>query len=506
MKHKMIIRVLFSLALFSCIISLKAEETGIATGTVHYQPADSVFGDPIPYYHKGVHHVFYLKKGSWYHLISRDLVTWEDIGPALTPDANDRSIATGSIIEKDGTFQAFYTTADRKGQWNASPNVRVATSKDLKTWTKVQGEPLLVLKRDVPQVGTFNSVANWRDPHVFWNPKAKEWWMAIAASEKTSLKYPYAGAVALVTSKDLRKWTVQKKPLLKTREIVASECPDVFPFGDGWAMVYYTDTTRIRLADDPAGPWRRPENDAPWGLHFQAGKTEFDGKRRIIHAYLQRSEGDYSKHVYGGCMALPRELYLDGKNRVAVRLVPEIVAACKKDVTGGKGGSIFTAEKVDSVKLSREEITLGARTGDTALALWKDAPADLFLAADVTMEKGANLSLLIRCNTTARHPGRSQSSPFDDSYALTLDGHMGRMTLYHNGSWNRMPPMRCRKVEFPVDRSFKLYLMLHGDVVEAFVDDRVSLCARVQLPAGGLGLMARDGKVSLKNLKITKLP
>ena len=84
-------------------------------------------------------------------------------------------------------------------------------------------------------------------------------------------------------------------------------------------------------------------NDAPWGLHFQAGKTEFDGKRRIIHAYLQRADSDYAKHVYGGCMALPRELYLDEHGGVATRLVPEIIAACKKDATGGKGATVFTA-------------------------------------------------------------------------------------------------------------------------------------------------------------------
>jgi beta-fructofuranosidase len=161
--------------------------------------------------------------------------------------------------------------------------------------------------------------------------------MALAAHEQSNGAYPYGGAVALATSVDLAHWSVRPDPLLRDRDCIAAECPDIFPFGRGWAMVYYTDTTRIRLADTPAGPWRRPSNDTPWGLHFQAGKTEFDGHRRIIHAYLQRATDDYAEHVYGGAMALPRELYPDENGNPATRLVPEIVAACHEDATGGRG-------------------------------------------------------------------------------------------------------------------------------------------------------------------------
>jgi sucrose-6-phosphate hydrolase SacC (GH32 family) len=114
MTNTTCIRVLLALVFFHCINGMKAEEAAKPTGTVHYQPAGSIFGDPIPFYHDGVHHVFYLKSGSWYHLVSRDLVAWQELGPAIAPDENDRSIATGSIVEKDGAFHAFYTTASRK--------------------------------------------------------------------------------------------------------------------------------------------------------------------------------------------------------------------------------------------------------------------------------------------------------------------------------------------------------------------------------------------------------
>ena len=69
-----------------------------------------------------------------------------------------------------------------------------------------------------------------------------------------------------------------------------------------------------------------------------------------------------------------------------------------------------------------------------------------------------------------------------------------------------MPAIRTQPLELTPDRLCRLRLMLHGDVLEAFVDDRISLCARVQSPTGALALLARDGRVSLENLRITQLP
>ncbi len=38
--------------------------------TLHYQPPGAYFGDPIPFYHDGVHHVFYLHKRAGRLLLS----------------------------------------------------------------------------------------------------------------------------------------------------------------------------------------------------------------------------------------------------------------------------------------------------------------------------------------------------------------------------------------------------------------------------------------------------
>lgn len=468
--------------------------------TFHFQPKGDVFGDPIPFYHDGVHHVFYLARVkkpdgnlgalSWAHIASDDLVTWKQLPTAIAPDESETMIATGSIVEKDGLFYAFYCTATPKEKDRI---ICVATSSDLITWTKSPDNPLISLYKDVPK-DVYETKIAWRDPHVFWNPEEKQWWMAVTAREQTNGTYDPAGAVAYATSTDLMNWTVQRKPMLLDRDCVAGECPDIFPFGEGWAMIYYPNATRIRLADSPKGPWRRAKNDAPNGLHFNAGKTEFDGKRYIWHAYLARLSSDYDKHKYGGVMALPRELYLDKSGNPAVRLVPEIVNACSDDATGGLGAEVFSPLLKSSVKISHNSLVLEPATGDHALTLWKDSPTDFFLTADVTLNEEGLLTIYFRSTTS-----------LDDSYVLKIDALNSEVSFRHWTSWNRMSPMNARSMELPKKRSFKLHVMLHGDVFEAFIDDRIAIGSRVQIPKGSLAISARDGRVELKNFKISHL-
>ncbi len=140
------------------------------------------------------------------------------------------------------------------------------------------------------------------------------------------------------------------------------------------------------------------------------------------------------------------------------------------------------------------------------MALWKEAPADLFLTADVRLAADATLSLMLRCNPLNQEPGEASSNPLEDYYALTLDAHANLVTLKRPDVWNRMPALRAQSLDLPNTRPMKLHVMLHGDILEVFVDDRISLTSRVQLPAGSLALLARDGAVSLENVRVARLP
>ena len=96
-------------------------------------------------------------------------------------------------------FHAFCTTVSRKDRGPGSPSVRVATSRDLTKWTKEAGPPLLLLKRDVPAVGTYSTFANWRDPHVFWDP-----WPVVGFDYA---RVPETGWTEIVTDSSLVHYT-----------------------------------------------------------------------------------------------------------------------------------------------------------------------------------------------------------------------------------------------------------------------------------------------------------
>ena len=91
-----------------------------------YSPNDGVAADFVPFYWKGNYHLFYLRDyrdepghglgTPWYHLVTRDFVTFEDWGEALPRgqrEEQDLWVFTGSVVEREGLFYIFYTGHNR---------------------------------------------------------------------------------------------------------------------------------------------------------------------------------------------------------------------------------------------------------------------------------------------------------------------------------------------------------------------------------------------------------
>ncbi|MBQ7337863.1 MAG: hypothetical protein IJW40_05325 [Clostridia bacterium] len=103
----------------------------------------------------GVYHTFFLAygedeptEGQWDrqrvgHMISTDLITWEDRGIALCPQSdgwNDKGIATGSVVPCGDVFYMLYsgnaTDPAREG-------IGLAVSRDLDTWERLGDGPVI---------------------------------------------------------------------------------------------------------------------------------------------------------------------------------------------------------------------------------------------------------------------------------------------------------------------------------------------------------------------------
>ena len=131
-----------------------------STDRVHWQPhgtldvrhADGTplspgpFGTPTAWREKGSWHLFYerVDAGIWL-ATSSDLKVWTNVSDELVlvpgPEEHDRHmIALNQIIKHDGQYYAYYHgTARPKSEWNTN----VARSRDLLHWEKFPGNPIV---------------------------------------------------------------------------------------------------------------------------------------------------------------------------------------------------------------------------------------------------------------------------------------------------------------------------------------------------------------------------
>ncbi len=146
----------------------------------------------------------------WGHAVSKDLIHWRELAPALMLDRLGSPWSGTSLVDhnNDGgwgkdALVLVYTAFDR----NSKKQVQcIAYSTDNGvTFTRYQGNPILDSNREVGSNDT-------RDPKVFWYEPTKHWVMVLF--EKDGMSF--------YTSQDLKAWT------RKSHFNSLHECPDFF--------------------------------------------------------------------------------------------------------------------------------------------------------------------------------------------------------------------------------------------------------------------------------------
>lgn len=168
----------------------------------HFSPRANWINNPNGLvYYAGEYHLFYQYNPfasswgnmSWGHAISRDLVHWRELPPAITPEDSTQIFSGSCVIDKtnssgfghDGIVPmvAVYTTLRRNQQSQC-----LAYSLDKgRTWTKYTANPVLDLQQ-----------ANFRDPKVFWHEPSQRWVMVVLL--------PTQRRVLFYNSPDLKAW------------------------------------------------------------------------------------------------------------------------------------------------------------------------------------------------------------------------------------------------------------------------------------------------------------
>jgi len=476
------------------------------TGGLLYRPEDSVAADFIPFYWNGAYHLFYLRdwrnpgvhgEGTpWWHLVTRDFVTFEDWGEALprgTRDEQDLYVFTGSVYESDGLFHIFYTGHNPYFRALGRPEQAVlhATSPDLRVWTK---DPAFCFTS--PTVQGYEP-HDWRDPFVYWDPRRREHAMLLAARKNTGPSRN-RGLTAFATSPDLRDWTMQE-PFWAPDEYFTHECPDLFRIGPWWYLVYSTFTersvTHYRMARSLEGPWLAPANDTFDGRAYYAAKTagpamidgDEPGAPRFVFGWLptRSDEKDDGGWQWGGELVV-HQLEQQADGTLAVRPPDTVLQPFSQTLP-------LDPQAVLGSWTSEPGILRADAVGRQSLLRLAELPTTALVRMRIAYEpETVAVGLLLRA-----------SPDFDGYYQLRLEPAMQRLVV---DRWPRpgdQPFMLERPLAMHPGRPVELTVLVDGTNLVAYADNQVALsCRMYEHRQGALGAFVTEGMATFSGTSL----
>jgi len=186
----------------------------------HFTPTTGWMNDPCGMvYYKGEYHLHYQAnpdpKGwgnRWAHAVSKDLVHWTHLPPALIKDKEHGGCWSGSAVVDSNNTAGFQTGKENvlvifftKVTKAQGQTVGLAYSNDRgRTWQRYPANPVIV-----PADGN----KDFRDPKVIWHEPSKQWIMAISRG--------YTAPGGLYRSTNLKEWEF-------AGNAPNGECPDIF--------------------------------------------------------------------------------------------------------------------------------------------------------------------------------------------------------------------------------------------------------------------------------------
>lgn len=439
------------------------------TDGLHFTPKDTVFGDAIPFYWDGIYHVFYLRAPGWGHIASRDLLQWEERPHVLAPASDNKApdgedCWTGSIVHHEGVFHLFYTGKNSRDPLG-DQKVMHATSTDLDAWTKhpehtfyADGEHYWSMPVNGNDEGKLNAHHTaFRDPEVFWNKDAHEWWLLLHAA----LSDGSLGAFARYISTDLIRWQA-REPVYTYPLSVSGDCPNIFEMNRRWYIIaaehHYTSAALS------GGPYDEQMLPYDCGDLF-VPKTMFDGERRIAVGWIRDrvDRVDAGKGGWGGIMCMPRELYTDADGRLCQRPPREVINA-------------FTRPVPDTPSRLAPEESI-------------NTPPDYMLLAD------------LQATGTTKIRFRQPPGEPDSGYTLSIDPDSGQINI-SNGheTYGRTCPLESGK-------RISIRLFVAGTAAECFIDNKYAFTLRIfDHQKGALRLHAQEGDATLEKISLLVKP
>lgn len=500
----------------------------------HFTPLYGWMNDPNGMVYKdGEYHLYfqYNPYGSkwgnmhWGHAVSRDLIHWEHLDPAIARDPVGHIFSGSSVVDKKNTagfgkdaIIAIYTN----NSVNHDEVQCIAYSNDNgRTFTKYEGNPVLT---------PFDGLKDFRDPKVFWYEKDKCWFMIVSADKETRF----------YKSKNLKKWDyVSAFGKGLGQQPCQYECPDFFQLpvnGDEknkkWVMTmninpgcwFGGSATEYFVGDFDGKNFTCPDANEvkwlDWGKDHYATVTFSNTGSRVL-AITWMSNWQYANLTpfkqNRGANGLPRELKLyekNGKYYISEDVAPEALALHK------------STKELGSQTVEGEKAFAGATSGmEGAFEIEADVTADANGIAGIELYNNKREHTLIyidmkegkvvmdRTESGLTDFGK-QSVPHDIELAwdkqraaegkqpARIENSINYKNDFALATW--APLSLCQEGK----KTFHLDIFADKSSIELFVDGgRIAMTNLVfpVAPYENVKLYSKGGKAEFQNMKIHTL-
>lgn len=456
----------------------------------HFTPKYGWMNDPNGMvYHNGEYHLYYQYNpyGSvwgnmhWGHAVSKDLVKWEHLSVALSPDTLGTIYSGSAVIDHNNTagfgkntLVALYTSAGEKQTQS------IAYSFDNgRTFTKYNNNPV------IPNPG----VRAFRDPKVHWHSASNQWIMVLATSP----------TISFFGSKDLKTWNKLSE---FGNDIGAHggvwECPDLIPLTYNgkkkWVLLVSINpggpndgsATQYFIGDFNGKDFKA--DNLPYPLWIDYGRDNYAGvtwsnmpdNRYVFIGWM--SNWRYAKQVptvnFKSAATLPRELFLtsNGKHLVLNSIPIKEMESLRKDKntisTINVDGS-YRIDKLLDVNNGSYEIEMILKTSD---------------------KQSFNFKL-------SNHMNEELVFSFDlNDNLLLIDRSKSGLTNF-NGKFASEPI----KAPIRVKESYKIRLFIDKASSEIFIDNGELVSTNIIFPEQPYNTLEFSGKVQVNEMKIYNL-
>ena len=309
----------------------------------------------------------------WYHVVSRDLIHWQNLGMALEPDLefDNRGCYSGSAFPKDEYLYLLYTGNHQEPNGNRIPYQMIAALNKRGSITKLK-HPIIEPNK--------NYTEHQRDPKIFYENGM--YWMLLGAQDKEE-----RGKMLLYKSKQIAiGWEFAGELKIKGYPSFGYmvECPDIEKIGDQWLLLFspqgyaakgdefrnaYQNVYLIgdldlnKLEFVPKGPYKELDRGFDFYAAQCANQSEYKNTAILI-GWLGCSDYKYpatDDEGWAGLLTLPRELTIENGKlqqrpiRTSEELKGEIVfealhGSINKDTVHGRtpAACIMQMENPDS--------------------------------------------------------------------------------------------------------------------------------------------------------------